>query len=57
MENMALPIFGQPEKVYVIMRVYNLMHGEVELKIFVDPVRHRGTKLRFEAEKWCVTAM
>jgi hypothetical protein len=56
MEDMALPIFGQPSKVYVIMRVYDLMDDEVGLKIFVDPVRHRATKLKFESEKWCVTA-
>jgi len=56
MRNMALPVFGQPDRVYVIMRVYNLMDDEVGLKIYVDPWRHKGTKLKFKAEKWCVTA-
>jgi hypothetical protein len=56
MEDMALPVFQQPDKVYVIMRVYDIMSPNVGLKIFVEPLRFKGTGLVFEAEKWFVRA-
>jgi hypothetical protein len=56
MEDMALPVFQQPDKVYVIMRVYDIMSPNVGVKIFVDPLRLKGTRLVFEAEKWFVRA-
>jgi hypothetical protein len=55
METMALGVFEQPEKVYVILRVYDLMTPDVKMKIFVDPLRFKGSKLDFEAEQWFVT--
>jgi hypothetical protein len=55
MESMALSMF-QPTKVYVIMRVYDLMTPDVKMKIFVDPMRFRGSKLDFEADQWFVTS-
>jgi hypothetical protein len=58
METMALGVFeSHPSKVYVIMRVYDLMLPDVGLKIFVDPLRFRNTKLNFEAEQWFVNAL
>jgi hypothetical protein len=54
MESMALSLF-QPTKVYVIMRVYDLMTPNVKMKIFVDPMRFKGSKLDFEADQWFVT--
>jgi hypothetical protein len=55
MESMALSLF-QPTKVYVIMRVYDLMTPNVKMKIFVDPMRFKGSKLDFEADQWFVTS-
>jgi hypothetical protein len=55
MENMALGVCEQPEKVYVILRVYDLMTADVKMKIFVDPLRFKGLRLDFEAEQWFVT--
>lgn len=58
MESMALGIpEPQPSKMYVIMRVYDLMELDVGLKIFVDPLRFRGAKLDFEAEQWFVSTL
>ena len=58
MENIALgALEPHPSKVYVIMRVYDLMSPDVGLKIFVDPLRFRNTKLNFEAEQWSVNAL
>ncbi|USP74759.1 hypothetical protein yc1106_02033 [Curvularia clavata] len=58
METMALGNFEQcPSKVYVVMRVYNLMSREVGLNIFVDALRFKNTKLNFEAEQWFVNTL
>lgn len=53
MEKMSRRLF-EPTKVYVIMRVFDLMTPNVDMKIFVDPLRFRGTLLDFEAEQWLV---
>ena len=37
---------------YVIMRVSYLLSDEKGLKIYVDPVRLKGTHVDFEAEGW-----
>jgi hypothetical protein len=55
MEAMALRVFQQPYKVYVIMRVFDLTTLNVGMKMFVDPIRFRGSKLDFEADQWFVT--
>lgn len=55
MESMALERSEQPAKVYVILRVYDLMTLDVKIKIFVDPLRFKRAKLDFEAEQWFVT--
>jgi hypothetical protein len=55
MEAMALGAFQQPCKVYVIMRVFDLTTPNVGMKIFVDPIRFKGSKLDFEADQWFVT--
>ncbi|XP_014551211.1 hypothetical protein COCVIDRAFT_42474 [Bipolaris victoriae FI3] len=58
MENMALGIFEwNPSQVYVIMRVYDLISPDVGLKIYIDPLRFRNTKLKFEAEQWFVSTL
>lgn len=58
METIELGGFGfYPSKVYVIMRVYDLLSPEVGLKIFVDPLRFKDTMLNFEAEQWFVNAL
>ena len=58
MESMALGIpEPQPSKVYVIMRVFDLMEQDVGLKIFVDPLRFKETELNFEAEQWFVSTI
>ncbi|KAH6212673.1 hypothetical protein HBI42_148920 [Parastagonospora nodorum] len=55
MEMMKLGQLRQPSKVYVLMRVFDLMTAEVDMKIFVDPLGQPGTKLEFEADQWFVT--
>ncbi|KAH4095486.1 hypothetical protein HBH46_167370 [Parastagonospora nodorum] len=55
METMKLGQLRQPSKVYVLMRVFDLMTAEVDMKIFVDPLGQPGMKLEFEVEKWFVT--
>jgi hypothetical protein len=57
METMALELVERPTKVYVIMRVYNLMTPNVGMKVFVDPLQFKGSKLDFEAEQWFVSTM
>jgi uncharacterized protein YeaO (DUF488 family) len=54
MEDMALGVFRPKNRIYVIMRVYDLATPDVGLKIFVDPLRFKGSKLEFEADKWFV---
>lgn len=44
MESMAI-CSEQSTKVYVIMRVYNLMGSSVGLNILIDPLRFRGIQL------------
>jgi hypothetical protein len=57
METMAPGVFEIPEKIYVIMRVFDLMTPDIGMKIFVDPLRFKGLKLDFEADQWFVTAL
>lgn len=40
MQNCAVPVFGDFNKVYVILRVFNLGQ-DTDMKIFVDPFRSR----------------
>lgn len=54
MESMALGLLKPSNKVYVILRVYDLLTPNVGLKIFVDPLRFKGTQLEFETEQWYV---
>ena len=44
----------QRSKVYVILRVFDLMTSHVGMRIFVDPLRFKGTALDFEADQWFV---
>jgi hypothetical protein len=57
METMALGSSERPTKVYVIMRVFDLMTSNVGMKMFVDPLRFKGSTLGFEAEQWYVTTL
>ncbi|KAF2704317.1 hypothetical protein K504DRAFT_507325 [Pleomassaria siparia CBS 279.74] len=61
MERMSLGIFLStsqlPKKVYVILRVFDIVKPNVGLKIFVDPWRLRGTNLLVNAEQWIGTTM
>ncbi|KAF1971993.1 hypothetical protein BU23DRAFT_469303 [Bimuria novae-zelandiae CBS 107.79] len=47
MENYAIPATGSFDKVYVILRVYNLGQN-TGMRIFVDPHRLRGSHIDFE---------
>ncbi|KAF2463270.1 uncharacterized protein BDR25DRAFT_320119 [Lindgomyces ingoldianus] len=42
----------RPEKIYVLIRVFNLTSGDIGMKIFVDPWRFRGNILQFQHDKW-----
>lgn len=55
MEMMKLGQFARPSQVYVMMRVFDLMTADVDMKIFVDPLGQPGTNLEFEADQWFVT--
>ncbi|UPX10550.1 uncharacterized protein EKO05_0001202 [Ascochyta rabiei] len=55
MESMALDLPKSRNKVYVILRVYDMLTPDVGLEIFVDPLRFKGTKLDFETEQWYVS--
>lgn len=55
MESMALGLLKPSNKVYVILRVYDMLTPNVGLEIFVDPIRFKGTKLEFETEQWYVS--
>lgn len=48
-ENMALTSPQPPTKVYVIIRVYDLTTN-VDLKIYVDPLRLDGNEITFEVQ-------
>ncbi|ORY18241.1 hypothetical protein BCR34DRAFT_596464 [Clohesyomyces aquaticus] len=52
MEDMAIGLFQQPNKLYVLLRVFDLVTPNVGLKLFVDPWKLRGSDLEFEAEQW-----
>jgi hypothetical protein len=52
MHDMAVQAGQEPTRVYVIMRVFNLLSENKGLKVFVDPVRLKETHLTFEAEGW-----
>jgi hypothetical protein len=55
MEDMALGLFQQPSKVYVLLQVFGVETPSMGMKIFVDPLRLKGSKLNFEADQWFVT--
>lgn len=55
MESMALGLLKPSTKVYVILRVYDMLTPNVGLEIYVDPIRFKGTKLEFETEQWYVS--
>ncbi|KAH7070360.1 hypothetical protein BKA63DRAFT_605622 [Paraphoma chrysanthemicola] len=57
MESMAVRVFGQNKRVYVILRVYDMLAPEIGLKIFVDPLRFKGDRLEFETEQWYVNTI
>ena len=52
MHDMAVQVGQEPTRVYVIMRVFDVLSDEKGLEIFVDPVRLRGRYVEFEAEGW-----
>ena len=54
MEEMAQGLDQGRMKVYVIMRISNLTAADVNIDIFVDPLRFRSSLLSFEAEHWFV---
>tara|TARA_R110002003_G_scaffold27_27_gene1529 strand:+ start:5311 stop:5484 length:174 start_codon:yes stop_codon:yes gene_type:complete len=54
MEGMALGFFRPNNRVYVILRVYDMLAPSVGLKCFVDPLRFKGGRLEFESELWYV---
>jgi hypothetical protein len=48
---------AQNNKVYVLFRVFGLRFGDIDVKVFVDPVAARNNGLlEFEPESWLVTA-
>ncbi|CAG5182746.1 uncharacterized protein ALTATR162_LOCUS10314 [Alternaria atra] len=52
MREMTIQTGQLPTRIYVIMRVFNVLSDDKELKIFVDPVRLEGIHVEFEVEGW-----
>lgn len=52
MDHMMLQDDEPPERVYVILRVFDLLTRNRDLKIFVDPLRLRREYLDFEVQQW-----
>lgn len=52
MHKMAVKADQEPTRVYVIVRVFDVLSKDKGCKIFVDPVRLKGTDIEFEAERW-----
>ena len=52
MEEMSLGLSRRQPKIYVILRVSNLIEPVVNMNILVDPFRFKGNILDFEAEQW-----
>ena len=52
MEEMSLGLSRRQLKIYVILRVSNLIEPVVNMNILVDPFRFKGNILDFEAEQW-----
>ena len=44
----------RPTQIYLIVRVSNLISSEINMRVYVDPWRFRGTLLKFEAQTWTV---
>jgi hypothetical protein len=55
MDTMAPGMFQTPSKIYVIMRVFDLATPDIGMKIFVNPLRFKGSKLDFEVDQLFVT--
>ena len=45
----------RPAQIYLIIRVFNLISPEIDMRVYVDPWRFRGSLLDFEAQTWTVT--
>ena len=44
--------YHRPLRVYVIMRVFDLLTQNRAMKIFVDPLRLNGREISFEIQQW-----
>jgi hypothetical protein len=55
MKSNALEPGQRPRKVYVLIRVFNLLGGNIGMRIFVDPYRLKGHILQFDTGPWLVT--
>ena len=54
MKDLQIKQDERPTQVYLIIRVFNLTF-DIDMRIYVDPWRFRGTLLNFEAPTWTVT--
>ncbi|KAF2875580.1 hypothetical protein BDV95DRAFT_278391 [Massariosphaeria phaeospora] len=52
MQRLAVSVMNRPDRIYVILRVFNLASPDVDVKIFVDPLRLRGSVVDFEVGTW-----
>ncbi|KAF1811695.1 hypothetical protein P152DRAFT_418319 [Eremomyces bilateralis CBS 781.70] len=57
-QNETTPSPPDANRVYCIVRVYNLLSGQIGVRFFIDPWRFRDRRLKFEVtEKWKVRAI
>ena len=54
MKNLQIKQDERPTQIYLIIRVFNLISSDIDMRVYVDPWRFRGTLLNFEAQTWTV---
>lgn len=53
MKDLQIKQNERPTQIYLIIRVFNLT-SDIDMRVYVDPWRFRGTLLNFEAQAWTV---
>jgi hypothetical protein len=54
MKDLQIKQDERPTQIYLIIRVFNLTSPDIDMRVYVDPWRFRGTLLNFEAQAWTV---
>lgn len=54
MKDLQIKQDERPTQIYLIIRVFNVASSHIDMRVYVDPWRFRGTLLNFEAQTWTV---